>query len=210
MMEDKNKQIGDRLKEARKAVGFTSATDAATALGINYRTYAGHENGNRGISRETLGFYAKRFHVTSDWLLSGKKSTVSSVPLMGYIGAGAEIMPEFEQVPSDGLEMIEVPFPMPADMVAFQVRGDSMLPVYREGYIIIVYRYQTKPLEAFYGEDAAVRTSDGKRFIKTIVQGADGVNLVSWNAKPIENVKLEWIGEIFAVLPSHSLTKKAK
>ena len=129
---------------------------------------------------------------------------------MGYIGAGAEIMPEFEQVPSDGLEMIEVPFPMPADMVAFQVRGDSMLPVYREGYIIIVYRYQTKPLEAFYGEDAAVRTSDGKRFIKTIVHGADGVNLVSWNAKPIENVKLEWIGEIFAVLPSHSLMKKAK
>ncbi|QHJ77739.1 MAG: LexA-like protein [Bacteriophage sp.] len=210
MIEDKNREIGNRLKTARKAVGFSSARDAATALGINYRTYVGHENGNRGISRETLGLYAKRFHVTLDWLLTGKKSAIYSVPLMGYIGAGAEIMPDFEQVPPDGLEKIEIPFQIPDDMVAFSVKGDSMLPMYKDGYIIIVYRDQRKSIESFYGQEAAVRTSDGKRFIKTIMRGADGVNLFSWNAAPIENVKLEWIGEIFAVLPRQpSFLKKS-
>ena len=281
MEEEKNKEIGNRLKAARKAAGFLSATEAATALGMNYRTYAGHENGNRGISRNTLELYAKRFGVTTDWLLSGRKDAVgnrykrkideklsfimkatgwrqadlaeklsvaqasvsrwfagadprgeqydkineiynvitgksattgntkipskSYVPLMGYVGAGAKIAPDFGEMPPDGLGFIRIPFLMPADMVAFRVRGDLMLPVYREGHIIIVYRNQTKPLEAFYGEEAVVQTSDGRRFIKTIMRGAEGVNLISWNARPIENVTLEWIGEILAILPRQAL-----
>lgn len=281
MEEEKNKEIGNRLKAARKAAGFLSATEAATALGMNYRTYAGHENGNRGISRNALELYAKRFGVTTDWLLSGRKDAAgnrykrkideklsfimeatgwkqadlaeklsvaqasvsrwfagadprgehrdkiteiynritgkseitrnteslskSYVPLMGYVGAGAKIEPDFGEMSPDGLGVIEIPFSMPADMVAFRVGGDLMLPVYREGHIIIVYRNQTKPLEAFYGEEAVVQTSDGRRFIKTIMRGADGVNLVSWNARPMEGVKLEWIGEIFAIFPRQAL-----
>lgn len=281
MEEEKNKEIGNRLKAARKAAGFLSATEAATALGMNYRTYAGHENGNRGISRNTLELYAKRFGVTTDWLLSGRKDAAgnrykrkideklsfimeatgwrqadlaeklsvtqacisrwfsgadprgehrdkiteiynaitgkseitrnteslskSYVPLMGYVGAGGKIEPDFGEMSPDGLGVVEIPFSMPADMVAFRVRGDLMLPVYREGHIIIVYRNQTKPLEAFYGEEAVVQTSDGRRFIKTIMSGAEGVNLISWNARPMEGVKLKWIGEIFAILPRQVL-----
>lgn len=281
MKEEKNKEIGNRLKAARKAAGFLSAIDAAAALDINYRTYIGHENGNRGISRNSLELYAKRFGVTTDWLLSGRKGSVTNrykrkideklnfimeatgwrqadlaeklsvaqasvsrwfagadprgehrdkineifnaisgkteitgntqissksyVPLMGYVEAGAKIKPDFGEMSPDGLGVIEIPFPMPADMMAFRVRGDSMLPVYREGHIIVVRRSQTKPLEAFYGEEAVVQTSDGRRFIKTIMRGVNGVNLISWNATPIEDVKLKWIGEIFAVLPRQAL-----
>jgi len=281
MKEDKNKEIGNRLKAARKAAGFSSAKNATIALGISYRTYVVHENGNRGIGREMLELYASRFNVTIDWLLSGRKDAVTNrykrkideklnfimeatgwrqkdlaeklsvaqasvsrwfagadprgeqydkiteiynaitgkreitgntqipsksyVPLMGYVGVGAKIEPDFGEMPPDGLGVVAVPFSMPADMVAFRVRGDLMLPVYRKGHIIIVYRNQTKPLEAFYGEEAVVQTSDGRRFIKTIMRGADGVNLVSWNATPIEGVKLEWIGEIFAIFPRQAL-----
>lgn len=178
--------------------------DLANALGVTQasvsRWFSGSEP--RGEVRDSINDLYEQLSLAPEGAL------ISHVPLMGYIGAGAEIMPDFEQVPPDGLEKIDIPFPMPDEMIAFRVRGDSMLPVYREGYIIIVYRNQKKPLEAFYGEDAAVRTSDGRRFIKTIVRGAEGVNLISWNANPIENVKLEWIGEIFAVLPSHSLVVK--
>ncbi len=134
----------------------------------------------------------------------------SAIPLMGRIGAGAEIQPDFEQVPPEGLDQIMVPFPLPDEMIAFEVNGDSMLPVYKHGAVVIVYREQKRPVHAFYGEEAAVRTTDGRRFIKTIMRGASGVNLLSWNAAPIEDVGVEWIGEIFAVLPRSSLNKVAR
>jgi phage repressor protein C with HTH and peptisase S24 domain len=129
---------------------------------------------------------------------------------MGYLGAGAEVEPDYEQVPPEGLEHITIPFPLPDDMIAFKVRGVSMLPVFKPDAIIIVHRDQKKPLESFYGEEAAVRTSDGRRFIKTITRGTSNgtVNLMSWNdPAPIENVRLEWIGEIFAVLPPAAIRK---
>lgn len=134
------------------------------------------------------------------------------VPLMGFIGAGAEVEPDFEQVPDEGLEQIHVPFVLPAEMVAFQVRGDSMMPQFRDGTVLIVYREQRRSLESFYGEEAAVRTSDGRRFIKTIIRGtkAGCVNLISWNAQPIENVHLAWVGEIFSVFPARSLHRVAR
>lgn len=171
--------------------------DLAEALGVAQASVSRWFSGSdpRGEQRDKIN------EIYAEIVGNNEKSLNSYVPLMGYIGAGAEIMPDFEQVPPDGLEKIEIPFPIPDDMVAFSVKGDSMLPVYKDGYIIIVYRDQRKSIESFYGQEAAVRTSDGKRFIKTIMRGIDGVNLFSWNAAPIENVKLEWIGEIFAVLP---------
>ncbi|MBY8918794.1 S24 family peptidase [Nitratireductor sp. L1-7-SE] len=132
------------------------------------------------------------------------------VPVMGHVGAGSEVMPDFEQVPPEGIDQVHVPFHVPDDLIAFTVRGTSMLPYMREGTIIIVYREQQKPIEAFYGLQAAVRTADGKRFIKTITRGSNGgVNLISWNAEEMYDVHLEWIGEIFAILPP-SATRKVE
>lgn len=207
-------EIAARLKSARKDAGFATVGDAATALSVPYPTYAAHENGSRAFDNEAAAFYARRYRVSIDWLLTGKgdrSSRPTTVPVMGYLGAGAEVEPEFEQVPPEGLDQVEIPFTLPDDLIAFIVKGDSMLPFYKEGTTIIVYRQQKRPLEAFFGEDAAVRTSDGRRFIKTIMRGDSGsVNLISWNAQPIEGVRLEWIGEIFAVLPPSHLRRSAR
>lgn len=146
-----------------------------------------------------------------DFFGSSPGQTWSAVPIMGYLGAGAEVEPDFEQVPPEGLDEIDVPFTLPSEMIAFRVRGESMLPVYKDGEVIVVYREQQKPIESFYGEEAAVRTTDGRRFIKTIMRGQDGtVTLMSWNAQPIENVEIEWVGEIFAALPPSSLRRVSR
>ncbi|WP_281978830.1 XRE family transcriptional regulator [Pseudorhizobium flavum] len=129
------------------------------------------------------------------------------VPLQGFIGAGSEIEPDFEQTPPEGLDQIWIPFELDDELIAFEVRGNSMLPVYREGHVLICYREQKRPLEYFFGLDAAVRTNDGRRFIKTIMRNGNQVDLHSFNAEPIQNVQLEWIGEIFAALPKTSVKR---
>jgi repressor LexA len=128
---------------------------------------------------------------------------LNAVPIMGRVGAGASIGPELEQVPPEGLGEVELPFPIAEGTIAFEVVGDSMLPKYESGDIIVVYRDQRHPLSSFFGEEAAVRLKTGERYLKTIERGnaANVVNLTSFNAKPIMAVKLEWIGEICVTLP---------
>jgi len=48
-----------------------------------------------------------------------------------------------------------------------------------------------------------VRLKTGERYLKTVERGKSStlVNLTSFNAKPINGVKLEWIGEICVTLP---------
>src|ERR1700688_832044 len=127
---------------------------------------------------------------------------LNSVPIMGRVGAGAVIKPEHEQVPPEGLGEVELPFPIGEETIAFEVAGDSMLPKYENGDIIVVYRDQRHPVSSFYGEEAAVRLKTGERYLKTIERGKSPtlVNLTSFNAKPISGVKLEWIGEICVTL----------
>jgi len=203
-----------RLRQAREARGFRTAKEAADRFHFNYSTYSQHERGQSAITRAAKD-YGRAFKVSEGWLLTGEgfgpgDLDKRSVALVGYVGAGAEIEPDFEQVPPEGLEQISVPFDLPDEMLAFGVRGNSMLPVYKSGAVIIAYKEQQRPLDAFYGEEAVVRTADGRRFIKTITRGNTGVTLLSFNADPIENVRLEWIGEIFAVIPPLALKKVGK
>lgn len=215
-MFDDRPDFAQRLEKARIARGFESARAASEYFGWKYDTYAQHENGTRGITRAAEK-YAKAFRVSEAWLLTGEgigpdgEVREATVPVMGFLGAGAEVEPDFEQVPPEGLFDITVPFDLPGELIAFEVRGDSMRPVYRNGHIIIVYREQRRPLEYFYGQEAAVRTSDGRRFIKTIMRGVeDTVTLSSWNADPIEGQRLDWIGEIFATLPPSAVRHLAR
>lgn len=212
---------GQRLAGARERAGYRSARAAALENNWPESTYRAHEAGKRTIGQDDAERYAKRFRmqgvdVTAQQILFDDADLpptrqIYTARIMGYIGAGAEIMPEFEQVPPEGLDTIEVPFPVPDDIIALGVRGDSMLPVYRDGDAILVRGEQIRPTDSFVGEDAAVRTADGRRFLKEIQYGRRrGVyNLYSYNAKMIEDVRLEWVGEIWVTIKAQQIRRIA-
>jgi hypothetical protein len=65
------KARADRLKEARIATGFRSASAAAKHFRWSYQTYYSHENSNRSLV-DKVARYAKAFRVSEAWLLTGE------------------------------------------------------------------------------------------------------------------------------------------
>jgi hypothetical protein len=168
-------------------------------------------NDRGGITTQTLMALAPVLKTTAAWLLEGVGDPASGnlVRVVGRIGAGAEIHPEFEQISPESLYEIEVPFPVSTDAVAFQVEGDSMWPRYDPGDVIICW-HQGTDAEEVIGWEAAVRTADGKRYLKRIQRGAASgtFDLESHNAAPIRGVRIEWAAEIKGVVRSGQWHRK--
>jgi Peptidase S24-like len=197
-----------RIESRLKAVGLSAhaaslAAKRPDAIRNLKRAVKNHDR--RGITTETLVALAPVLKTTAAWLLEGvgQPGPGNLVRVAGRIGAGAEIQPEFEQIPPEGLYEIEVPFLIPEDAIAFQVESDSMWPRYDSGDVIICWRQGTSA-EDVIGWEAAVRTADGKRYLKRIQRGAANgtFDLESHNAAPIRGVRIEWAAEIKGVVRS--------
>ncbi len=134
------------------------------------------------------------------------------VPIMGWIGAGGDISPEYEQVPVDGLEQVELPLSLGDNVIGFQVRGDSMLPKYADGAVILVHREQIRGITSLIGDEVAVRTYDNKRYLKVLMPGKKEhtYNLESFNARTILDVRIAWASEIVAMIPPRQVRRMEK
>lgn len=186
----------ERLKMAREKAGHEDAASAARRFGWSEATYRGHENGSRNITAKTAERYARSFRVSPEWLLLGVGDLARKpVPLVGYVGAGAEVF-----VIDDGgsLDDIDPPPGVGPDAVAVCVKGDSMYPRYMEGDILI-YDQHTSIAKAS-GHECVVGLADGRRYVKTVRQQPDGmITLESFNAPPMHNVNADWVAAIMWV-----------
>ena len=91
---------------------------------------------------------------------------------MGRVGAGASIEPEHEQVPPEGLGEVELPFPIAEETIAFEVAGDSMLPKYENGDVIVVFANNVIRCRASTGK----RPPSGSRPASAISRRSSGEN----------------------------------
>ena len=60
-----------RLRDARIAAGFKTATDAIQSCGWKGSTYRAHENGQNNYKVEEAHAYGKAYGVSAAWLLIG-------------------------------------------------------------------------------------------------------------------------------------------
>lgn len=136
----------ERLRQARRAAGLPSASEAARRHGWSISSYCQHENADRGFPLDKAAAYARAFRVSLPWLLFGQGAPHDAhVPLYGAVGAGDAVEP----VVSDPPEQVEGPGWL-AEGAAVSVRGDSMQPAYRPGDTIYFSR-RTVPLAALLG-----------------------------------------------------------
>lgn len=71
----------ERLREARKAAGYTSTAAFAQAFDLVEGTVRSHENGNRGLRPPAAALYARLLNVSAAWLLTGDgEPTAALIP----------------------------------------------------------------------------------------------------------------------------------
>ena len=82
---------------------------------------------------------------------------------------------------SKGWDSIDVPGVLDTTAYALEITGDSMLPVYREGDVIIV----SPKAKVRNGDRVVVKTTDGRVMAKLLQKKtAKAVELASFNSHP--------------------------
>ncbi|RWN66038.1 MAG: helix-turn-helix transcriptional regulator [Mesorhizobium sp.] len=122
----------------------------------------------------------------------------SSVPLLGFAQAGAGGFFDDAGFPAgQGWDLIELPAQATETSYALQVQGDSMLPLYRNGDVLIV-----EPGAATRkGDRVVVKTNAGEVMAKVLDrQTAKSIMLVSLNPdhpdRDIPMRDVEWVARI--------------
>lgn len=201
-----DQERASRLQMARKAAGFSGPGEAAAALGARSKfTYTQHENGRRGFPVDKALQYARRFGVRLEWLLRGTGPMKDNllVPVVGYVGAGAEVFPEDAHPKGQGLDMVDAPPDGATDCVAVKIRGDSMYPL-GDGWLIFYRRHQEGVPDDCLNKLCIVRVhDDGPTLLKTLKRGRAPKlwTLESWNAPARENVRLDWAARVLDIRP---------
>ncbi len=121
-----------------------------------------------------------------------------SVPLLGFAQAGAGGFFDDAGFPAgQGWDLVELPSRNDDGSYALQVQGDSMLPLYRDGDVLIV-----KPGAAVRrGDRVVVKTREGEVMAKLLErQTSKSVELVSLNPehpnREIPMGEIEWVARI--------------
>lgn len=121
-----------------------------------------------------------------------------SVPLLGFAQAGTGGFFDSGGFPvGQGWDEVKLPTPSDGQSYALEVAGDSMLPLYRDGDIIIV-----SPAEQIRrGDRVVVRTTDGEVMAKLLHrQTANQIELHSLNPEHepriLKSQEVEWIARI--------------
>ena len=78
------KEIANRLKQARVKAGFNTAKAFAQTLRIPLSTYTKHENGQRNINYDVLQKYAKILKANITWLLTGNNKDRQSINMENH------------------------------------------------------------------------------------------------------------------------------
>lgn len=123
-----------------------------------------------------------------------------TAPLVGRVGAGEAIYPHDDYPKGQGWAMVPVPAGLEGAIVV-EVVGDSMFPVYWAGDLVFILRQRDGVPRSAIGQECVVQVTGDAALIKTIRRGTEAgrFDLISYNAPPMENQRLDWASPVLFV-----------
>lgn len=142
----------------------------------------------------------------------GRPDDGATIAIAGKVGAGAQV-PVFDAYPKGGGPQVECPPGLsPHGIVAVEVEGDSMEPVYSDGDLLFYSRngHDSVPSD-IVGHRCVCEDEDGMGWVKQVKTGDEPglFHLISLNpgANNIWNVRLKWAARVLLHWPA-DLAKK--
>jgi hypothetical protein len=212
---------GERLRAARRKK-FKSGRAAAFALHIPISTYGAHERaelpGGRDFGPDEAKRYARRFGVSPEWLLTGRRIAPEDlpfppeqeppkkpmIPVVGYVGAGGEA--HYYAVSQGNLDEVEVP-EIPADISQiFEVKDTSLGPYFNR-WLVFHDEPRDPPTPDLMGYLCVVALKDGRVLLRQMEPGkTEGhFDLIPQTGEPIWDSQVAWAARVTTMLPPGSL-----
>jgi phage repressor protein C with HTH and peptisase S24 domain len=203
-----HKQVWNAIDTIAERYGY-SASGLAKKSGLDPTSFnPSKRNGPDGRPRwptmESISRLLQASGATVDEfseLLAGKRgqpAKLKQIPLMGFAKAGKGGFFDDSGFPAgSGWDEIEVPGVTDQNAYALEITGDSMMPVYREGDIIIVSPAAT----VRKGDRVVARLADGQVMAKVMQrQTSKTLELASFNpnhaTKILDMRDVDWVARI--------------
>lgn len=183
-----------RLREARTERRVTQQ-QLAEAIDVPYQTIQKIEAGKVNLSWDRAKKIAKYLNCRIGDLDSELFKEPNQVPILGYVGAGAEVFPFEGDAPIDYMTPVR---DVPEGTAGAIVRGTSMLPALRDGDTLFYLPQETISPDLLVGKECVVRTTDGRVFVKQLERGSipGKWKLVSYNAPEMDNISIDWAARV--------------
>ena len=187
--------MGNNLKKLRDDARLTHA-EAAERMGISRSQFIKLERGERRLTADYIRLAAKAFGVPDSRII-----TRSTVPVVGYAKAGAEI----EILHADGqgpFDEVDAPDDATETTVAVQIDGDCMGPLLN-GWLAFYDDEPTAPTSAMIGQICVVWLMDGRVLLKKLTKG-DRPNTFTLGSQfdpPLYDQLVKWAAPITNMRP---------
>lgn len=198
-------KLADVIRGLRQSRGMTQA-EFADLVHTTQSTVARWERGSEPQA-EHLQRLAELGGVTVDRLLGVDDlltANTDKIPVIGYVGAGAMVVPFDDYAHGDGIDHIERPPFIEGRAVAVEVQGDSLFPVAENGWRLVYAGEQTMLEDDVLNRLCVVRLVDERMLVKRVIRGSrpGRYHLLSTNAPVIEDVEILWAARVKAIIPA--------
>ncbi len=207
------------LERAIKETG-RSLRSVAIAANVSYEQLKSLQQGKaQKTNVDDAMKVADAFGVTLDDFYRGKLTSPDKHPISvaGYVGAGAlvPLVDAFEK--GDGLFHVAAPPQLtrngpPRGIVAVEVEGDSMAPMYQPGDILFYTRHTHEGIpDEDIGRICVVEDVAGMVWVKQIKRGVEPglFHLISinTNSENMHNVRIKWAARVILALPAEMVER---
>ena len=141
------------------------------------------------------------------------KKPVERIAVAGKVGAGAKVPLSDPYPKGEGLYHVECPPQLsPHGVVAVEVEGDSMVPMYQPGHVLFFSRNSHEGvLSEDVGFPCVVECEDGNAWVKLVKRGDEPglFHLISLNptAETMHNQRIKWAARVKLALPAEFVVK---